>query len=33
MQLHGQVPLGQLDTESLRTWPADALRERAQHLP
>lgn len=24
---------GPIDTELLRTWPADALRERAQHLP
>lgn len=24
---------GPIDTELLRTWPADALRERAQHMP
>ena len=24
---------GPIDTHLLRTWPADALRERAQHLP
>ncbi|HKA52028.1 MAG TPA: 3-oxoacyl-ACP reductase FabG [Candidatus Binatia bacterium] len=24
---------GPIDTELLRTWPAEALRERAQHLP
>jgi 3-oxoacyl-[acyl-carrier protein] reductase len=24
---------GPIDTELLRTWPPDALRERAQHLP
>ena len=24
---------GPIDTELLRTWPPDALREQAQHLP
>lgn len=24
---------GPIDTELLRTWPADALRERSQHMP